>query len=61
MHNTRIRYISSKSIDDIMAFVNGLPYKVEIKGNPVPKGNKWFLFYILPEVNVRDFGNLELK
>ena len=61
MHNTRIRYISSKSIDDIMAFVKGLSYKVEIKGNPVDKGNKWFLFYILPEISVQDFGNLELN
>jgi len=49
INSTRIRYISSKDVDEIIGFVNRLPFKIEIKGNPVLKGSKWFLFFILPE------------
>jgi len=59
--NTRIRYISSKNIDDIMIAVNSLPFKIEIKSSPVFADKKWWLFFILPESDLTDFKNLEIK
>lgn len=47
--STRIRWVASKDKDLLMAWVSNLPYKIEIKGNPVLEGKKWVLFYILPE------------
>ena len=47
--NTRIRYVASKDVDLLISYVNSLPYKIEIKGNPILKGKKWFLFFILPD------------
>jgi hypothetical protein len=61
LQNTRIRYIASKDINQIMTAVNQLPFKIEIKGNPTFDGKRWFLFFILPESELLDFNNLEIK
>ena len=47
--NTLLRYISSKKIENIIMYVNTLPYKIEIKGNAVFDGKRWTLFFNLPE------------
>ena len=52
--NTKIRYLRSKKIDDLIIFINSLPYKIEIKGNPVFANGKWFIYYILPRVSTKD-------
>lgn len=52
--STRLRFVSSKDIDNLLGWVNSLPYKIEIKGNPVLNKSKWFLFFVIPE-------DLELK
>lgn len=61
--STRIRYFSSKDVDLLIQAVNSLPFKVEIKGNPVLKKSKWFLFFVLPESEApqfRKFQSLDL-
>ena len=44
-----------------MGAVNQLPFKIEIKGAPVLNGKIWYLFFILPESELLDFNNLEIK
>lgn len=46
---TRLRYVSAKSLDEVMAFVSSLKFKIEIKGQPMKQGSRWFLFFVLPE------------
>jgi len=46
---TRLRWSASKDADLLMSYVNKLPYRIEIKGTPVLKGAKWFLWFILPD------------
>lgn len=45
--STQLRYIRSKKLDLIQLYVVSLPYKIEIKGNPVFDGKKWTLFFTL--------------
>lgn len=47
--STQLRYVSSKDVDKLIIWVNKLPYKIEIKGQPILKNNKFYLFYVLPE------------
>jgi len=50
--NTRLRFICSKDVERITLYPNKLPYKIEIKGNPVfnPRDKKWYLFFIIPDI-----------
>lgn len=60
--NTRLRYVKSKSADSIIEYTNRLlPYKVEIKGNPVFVDKKWYLWFVIPEDNMKEmpFGDLD--
>lgn len=59
--NTRIRYIASKDINKVINAVNSLGFKIEIKGAPVYDGKLWRLFFILPESELIDLKNLEIK
>lgn len=52
---TRLRWVSAKSPDDIVLFLDSLRYKVEIKGGPVRDKNRWFLWFVLPEVEGLEF------
>jgi len=52
--NTRLRWVRSKKLDELILWVNRLPYKVEIKGNPVKDGKKWVLFYIIPDDIIKE-------
>ena len=51
---TRLRFISTKNAGDLVSFLERLPFKVEIKGGPVPMDGRWFLFFVIPD-NVKDF------
>jgi len=59
--NTRLRYISSKKIENLIRYVNGLPYRIEIKGGPVYDGKQWSLFFVLPDDLLKEmkFGKLD--
>ena len=48
--STQLRYVSAKSLDTLLVYVHQLPYKIEIKGNPIFRTNRWFLFFTLPDV-----------
>lgn len=47
--STRLRVIISRDIELLLAFIDGLPYKIEIKGGPVIKQKQWHVFYVLPD------------
>jgi len=47
--STRLRAATSKDLESLLSWLNKLPFKVEIKGNPVFKDKKWYLFFVLPE------------
>jgi hypothetical protein len=58
--STRLRYISARKLNDLISYVNNLPFKIEIKGNPVLEGRLWVLFFILPEIEGIELGNIDL-
>jgi hypothetical protein len=61
-HNTRLRYISSKNPEKILEYLNSLiAYKVEVKGNPTFVKGKWYLWFVLPESNIKEapFGDID--
>lgn len=62
MDKTRLRFVYAKDPKGLVAFCEALPFKVEIKGNPVLQGKYWYLFFILPEVEGIEFnsGAIEL-
>lgn len=48
--STRLRSISSKNIVDIMAAIDSLPYKVEIKTiTACPFDKKWYAVFVIPD------------
>ena len=48
--HTRLRLICSEDPFLTKEYVNNLPYKIEIKGNPVQNiDGKWYLYFIPPE------------
>jgi hypothetical protein len=60
--NTRLRFVRSKKIEEIIKYVNGLPYRIEIKGGIAHDGKKYFLSFILPDdISIREktFGDLD--
>ena len=58
---TRLRYISSKKVEKLIQYVNGLPYRIEIKGGPIYDGKLWSLFFVLPDDLMKEmnFGKLD--
>ena len=46
--STRLRYVSSRSADLLEAFINALPFKVEIKSISFG-GKRWFCWFVLPD------------
>lgn len=47
--STRLRAVRSKELDSLLAGINKLAFKVEIKGNPVRQKGKWYLFFVIPD------------
>lgn len=58
--NTRLRYARSKDPDALVKWVNGLGFKIEIKGAPVKDGKFWYLWFILPENFHIKMNNIEV-
>ena len=58
--STRLRYISSGDLDELMAFVSLLPFKIEIKGAPSLVNKKWFLFFVIPEIDGFEWNSVNL-
>lgn len=59
---TKLRYVRSKDPDKIIEYVNRyLPYKIEIKGNATFAQKKWYLWFNLPDNNMKEmpFGDLD--
>ena len=57
--STRLRFLSAGTPDELSEGVSALPFKVEIKGQPVYQGSRWHVFFVIPD-NVEDFGNVNL-
>jgi hypothetical protein len=47
--STRLRVIRSKELALLLAGINNLSYKIEIKGGPVKDKGKWHVFFVLPD------------
>lgn len=59
--STRLRYIAAQTADIISLAVSSLPFKVEIKGNPVPSGDGlWYVWFIIPDNIPSEFPNTNL-
>jgi hypothetical protein len=59
VRSTRLRYIRAKTAEDLTKAVDMLKFKVEIKGGPVRQGNKWIVFFVIPD-EVVSFKNMDL-
>lgn len=49
INRTRYRCVQSKDLERILLWIDSLPYKIEIKGNPIFVEGIYKQFYILPE------------
>ena len=58
--STRLRHISSKSIDEIEIFLSRLGFRVQIYGSPVWNGKKWFVFFVPPDDTNVNFNSVDL-
>lgn len=56
---TRLRFVSSKDPKALIQFLDSLGVRVEVKGNPVFNGKKWFLWFI-PSDKGADVKSIEL-
>lgn len=59
--STRLRYLKAKTEEEVSAAVTRLPFKVEIKGAPVWNGKRWVLWFVLPEEDGIEMGNMEIS
>ena len=58
--STRLRYAKAKDPEALVKWVNGLGFRIEIKGAPVKDGKFWFLWFILPESPQIKMNNVEV-
>jgi hypothetical protein len=47
---TRLRYVAANSPDVLTLLLDRLPCKVEIKGAPVFDGNRWLVWFVIPDI-----------
>lgn len=57
---TRLRYISSKKADNLVAFLNALGFRVQIYGAPQWDGKRWYLWVVPPDDIKIDFQSIQL-
>lgn len=57
--STRVRYISGKTLDEVLNFVDRLPFKVEHKQTLFAK-NRFYFVFVLPEINGIKMNNIDL-
>ena len=57
--NTRVRYVSGKSLDEVLNFIDRLPFKVEHKQTFFAK-NKFYFVFVLPENEGIKMNNVDL-
>jgi len=62
MEVTKLRYVCSKDPNKLINYTNKLlPYKIEIKGNPILNKGKWYLWFNLPDKPIPEmpYGDLD--
>jgi len=59
IRSTRLRFVSAKDPVDLSTFISALPFKVEIKGGPTVRDDRWYLFFVIPD-NVLEFNNVSI-
>jgi hypothetical protein len=59
--HTRLRGLKAKKVESILSFINSgkLP-KIEIKQGPLEVKNFWWLFYVPPDDDRKDFDEIPL-
>ena len=55
-YSTRLRYVSSPSPEGLEAFINSLPFKVEVKSIAF-NGKNWFCWFVLPDTITHEMLN----
>ena len=50
---TQLRYMISKDIDRLIMVVGRLPFKIEIKGQPMLLDDGWHIFFTIDENDPR--------
>lgn len=58
--STRLRFISSKSAKELALAVSKLRFKVEIKGGPIKDGKRWYIFFVIPEIEGFNWDSVDL-
>ena len=48
--STQLRFIRTKTADELSLIVDKLPFKVEIK-SIVPKGDSWLCWFVVPDTH----------
>ena len=49
INSTRLRLFKSKDIEQLLAAINNLGHKVEIKSGPMIVKGKWHVFFVPPD------------
>ena len=60
IESTRLRAVTSKELDALLAWVNTLGFKIEIKGAPMKVDKQWKLFFVLPDIENPAFKEFPL-
>lgn len=58
VRSTRLRFVSSKDLNEISDFLDSLPFKVELK-SLVLKGSKFYQTFVIPD-SLSKFLNVDL-
>lgn len=58
--HTRLRYVASKSPDQIILFLSMLKFRVQIYGAPIWDGKRWTLWVVPPDDVSIDFKSVRL-
>jgi hypothetical protein len=61
IRSTRLRFIAAKQAEVVSALVSSLPFKVELKGNPVRSDDGyWYSWFVIPDI-VPVFNNYTVE
>ena len=58
---TRLRYLAADTPDEIVAALDQLQFKVEIKGAPIKDGKGWILYFVIPEMEGLEWDSVDLR
>lgn len=57
---TRLRYVSARKPAELVQYLTLLGFRVQIYGNPVWDGKRWYLWFVPPDDDRKDVKNIDL-